>query len=230
MSNNKFYGKILTSNNLLETRLMQFPNHEDLEILLEFLEGRETVLDLGCGTGFTCEYLAKRGKKVTGVEPTEEYVNIANRRIQNFDFKDRLDFHIGDMEGYQPLGNFDAIILPWSVINEIPTRDAQLEILKKYRVYLRPNGLLYIDTIYIPEECRRPFVIEDPVSGRRFELIDDEFNIRIEHTERGFHIIKCNTPSGWESIFDLAGYDTVVSCGYECPNRTKRLVIIGYKS
>ncbi len=75
------------------------------------------------------------------------------------------------MEGYQPQNNFDAVIFLWSAISEIATKEVQLEILKKYRVYLRPNGLLYIDI----EESRRPF------AGRRFELINDEFNVRIKH-------------------------------------------------
>lgn len=228
MSNNKFYGKILTSDNLLETRLIQFPNHEDLEILLGFLEDRKTVLDLGCGTGFTCEYLAKRGKKVTGIELTEDYIIAAKRRVRDLDIIDRLDFQIGNMEKYQPQSNFDAIIFLWSVINEITTKDAQLELLKKYKTYLRPNGLLYIDTIYIPEESQRPFIIEDPISGRIFELINDEFNIRIKHHDRGSHIIRCDTPSGWDNMFNLAGYDTI-SCGYKCPNETKRLVVAGIR-
>jgi 2-polyprenyl-3-methyl-5-hydroxy-6-metoxy-1,4-benzoquinol methylase len=96
MSDNKYYGQILTSDNLLEIRLRHFPNHEDLEILLGFLEDRETVLDLGCGTGFTCEFLAKCGKNVTGVEPTEEYIIGAKRRVQDLDFAGRLNFQIGD--------------------------------------------------------------------------------------------------------------------------------------
>lgn len=226
MSNNKFYGDIVTSDNLSEIRLTQFPNHEDLEILLGFLEDRETVLDLGCGTGFTCEYLAKHGKKVTGVEPSNDYVNVAKRRIIDLDFADRLDFQIGEMEGYQPQNNFDAVIFLWSAISEITTKEVQLEILKKYRSYLRPNGLLYIDTIYIPEESRR-FVIEDPVTGRIFELINDEFNVRIKHPERGSHIIRCDTPSGWKNMFKLAGYNIVIQCGYQCPNGIRRLVVAG---
>ena len=227
MSSNRFYGQTLSSDNLLETRLMQFPNHEDIEILLGFLEGRETVLDLGCGTGFTCERLAECGKKVTGVEPTEEYVLVAARRVQDFDFVDRLNFQVGDMEGYQSQSNFDAVILMWSVINEIPTKEAQLEMLRKYKTFLKPNGLLYIDTIYIPEESRQPFSFEDPVSGRRFELINDEFDVRIKHPEGGSHIVRCDTPSGWENMFNLAGYNPVISCGYQCPNGIRRLVVAG---
>ncbi len=65
MSDNKYYGQILTNGNLLEIRSRHFPNYEDLEVLRGFLEDRETVLDLGCGTGFTCEFLVKCGKKVT---------------------------------------------------------------------------------------------------------------------------------------------------------------------
>ncbi len=226
MSINKYYGQILTSDNLLEIRLRHFPNHEDLEILLGFLEDRETVLDLGCGTGFTCEFLAKCGKNVTGVEPTEEYIIDAKIRVQDLDFADRLDFQIGDMEGEQTQNSFDAVIFMWGVINEAPTRDAQLEILKKYRSYLKPNGLLYIDTIYIPEEFRPPFVIfEDPVS--RFELIDDEFNVRVKHPGRESHIIRCNIPSGWKNMFNLAGYNTVILCGYKCADGIRRLVVVG---
>ncbi len=225
MSSNKYYGQILTSDNLLEIRLRHFPNYEDLEILLGFLEGRETVLDIGCGPGFTCEHLAKCGKKVTGVEPTEDYITSAKRRVRDL-FADKLDFQGGNIEEYQPQSNFDAVILMWSVINEVPTRETQLEILIKYRAYLKPNGLLYIDTIYIPEESQQPYVIfEDPCN--RFELIDNEFNIRVGHPGRESHIIRCDTPSGWENMFNLAGYDTVILCGYKCADGIKRLVVVG---
>lgn len=229
MSDNKYYGQTLTSDNLLEIRLRHFPNYEDLEILLGFLKDRETVLDVGCGTGFTCEFLAKYGKKVTGVEPTEEYIISAKRRMQYLDFTGRIDFQIGDMERYHTQNNFDAVIFMWSVINEVTTRDAQLEILKKYRSYLRPKGLLYIDTIYISEEIRPPFVIfEDHVS--RFELIDNEFNIKVKHPGRESHIIRCNIPSGWKNMFDLAGYDNVILCGYKCADGIRRLIVAGCAS
>ncbi len=227
MPNNKFYGQIVTSDKLLETRLAQFPNHEDLEILLEFLKGREIILDIGCGTGFTCEYLAKCGKKVTGLDSTEDYIIEAKRRLLDIDIADRLAYQIGKMEGYKPQSSFDAIIFLWSAICEISTKDVQLEILKKYRYYLKPNGLLYIDTIYIPEEARQPYVIEDQISGRKFELINDEFNIRIKHPERRSHIIRCDSPSGWKNMFNLAGYNTIVQCGYKCPNSIRRLVVAG---
>ncbi|MBA2394746.1 MAG: methyltransferase domain-containing protein [Ktedonobacteraceae bacterium] len=37
----------------------------------------KTILDAGCGQGYLCRLLARKGAKVTGIEPAESWFNYA---------------------------------------------------------------------------------------------------------------------------------------------------------
>ena len=69
---------------------------------------RAQVLDVGCGPGWLSEFLARCGYAVTGVDVSEDMVEIARRRIA------AIDRPIG--QGIEPLAEFHAMPVldaPW---------------------------------------------------------------------------------------------------------------------
>ncbi len=45
----------------------------------------ESVIDVGCGTGALCSVLSGQGFKVTGLDPAQKMLRIAERKLQNKD-------------------------------------------------------------------------------------------------------------------------------------------------
>src|SRR5919202_4898412 len=70
---------------------------------------RAQILDVGCGPGWMSELLARCGYWVTGIDISEDMVEIARRRVE------RIPDQVAD--GLDPLAEFHAMEvteLPWS--------------------------------------------------------------------------------------------------------------------
>ena len=67
------------------------------------------VLDVGCGGGYTCEFLAQRGAIVTGIEPSAACIEVAKRHAAAMGLA--IDYHEGEGESL-PLqcDRFDIVI------------------------------------------------------------------------------------------------------------------------
>lgn len=67
----------------------------------------QRVLDVGCGTGLTLQWLAQNGHQVTGVEPSRELVRYAQKKLP-----DRISVHQGFAEDLPFSDNeFDTVTL-----------------------------------------------------------------------------------------------------------------------
>ena len=91
------------------------------------------VLDLGCGTGWTSYFLAKRGYEVTGVDIAEDFITLAR---QNRDKLDNLRFRVADYESLTYEDEFDAAVFFDSLHH---AEDERLALAQAYRA-LRPGG------------------------------------------------------------------------------------------
>jgi trans-aconitate methyltransferase len=87
-----------------------FKYGEDLVDLLDPKPG-ERILDLGCGTGYLTNLIAKRGSAVTGIDNSEDMIIKAKKEYPQIDFEvmSATDFHFDE--------KFDAIfsnaVLHW---------------------------------------------------------------------------------------------------------------------
>ncbi len=70
-------------------------------LLDQLLEGEKTILDMGCGTGYGVWYLASRGHKVVGYDPSKKAIGWARKHFNhpNTSFTDSV----------WDLGKFDVI-------------------------------------------------------------------------------------------------------------------------
>jgi SAM-dependent methyltransferase len=101
------------------------------------LPGRAAVLEVGCGTGPVCRYLATLPgvASVTGIDPSPLFVDRARA------LDPELDFRIGDARALAfPDAAFDAVVFHTSLCH-VP--EAERALAEAHRV-LRPDGRLAV--------------------------------------------------------------------------------------
>ena len=143
----------------------------------ELLKGCH-VLDLGCGAGRDCYAIAQMvGENgfVTGVDMTDEQLNVANQHIEyhraKFGYqKANTHFLKGYIEKLDELNikdNSIDVVISNCVINLCPDKEAVLQ--EVYRI-LKPGGEIYFSDVYadkrVPAELRAdPLLYGECLSG-----------------------------------------------------------------
>lgn len=100
------------------------------------------VLDVGCGGGFTCEFLAARGAQVTGIDQSAACIEAASRHANEVDLK------ISYQQGYAeelPFQNaaFDVVVC----VDVLEHVEDVGEVIAQMSRVLKPNGWFCFDTI-----------------------------------------------------------------------------------
>ena len=100
------------------------------------------VLDVGCGGGFSSEFMAAKGVVVSGIDQSAKCIQAAQKHAESNGFK--IDYRQAVAEKI-PYGNatFDAVVCV-DVLEHVD--NVEQVILEVYRV-LKPNGLFLFDTI-----------------------------------------------------------------------------------
>jgi len=96
------------------------------------------ILDAGCGNGYLCRMLARRGAKVVGVDLAPGWIEMARSREPELG----IEYHVGSI-AHTPFladGSFEAVV---SVCVLTDTRDYGEALGEMYRV-LAPGGILAI--------------------------------------------------------------------------------------
>ncbi|MFH0955220.1 MAG: methyltransferase domain-containing protein [Candidatus Micrarchaeota archaeon] len=105
----------------------------------------KTILDLGCGTGKNCFFLAKKGFTVYGIDSSPTAVRIAARQLKGKQNK-KIRLKQSDMTKIPfKKGSFDAVIC-YRVIYHGTIKQIRKAIREVYRV-LKPNGLFALNLI-----------------------------------------------------------------------------------
>ena len=115
---------------------------------------RAQVLDVGCGPGWMSEFLARCGYWVTGIDISEDMVEIARLRVS------RIPEQVGD--GVDPFAEFHAMPvreMPWTdrfdaaiLYDTMHHFDDELETLRVILRTLVPGGMIYIREGARPEQ------------------------------------------------------------------------------
>ena len=75
------------------------------------LQGDETVLEVGAGSGYQAAVLSKLAKKVVGIEIIPELVANAKRVLESLGI-DNVELHCGDgRKGWPPSAPYDGIVV-----------------------------------------------------------------------------------------------------------------------
>lgn len=100
----------------------------------------KTVFDLGCGNGSTANALANQGYSVSGVDPSEEGIKLANQKFPNADL--RTGSAYDDLESI--FGRSSAVISMEVVEHVYAPRDY----ITTVKSLIAPGGVAIISTPY----------------------------------------------------------------------------------
>jgi len=125
---------IRTLKNLVPGRLGWFEKHIDWS--------GKSVLDVGCAGGFMAEALAKKGARVTGIDPAERAIAAARSHARDAGLAVRYDTGVGEDLPYAEM-HFDAVVCV-DVLEHV--QDLRMVLGEIARV-LKPGGRFLFDTI-----------------------------------------------------------------------------------
>lgn len=109
---------------------------------------RNTILDLGCGTGTLTELLARRGYDMIGVDNAQEMLQIAIEKRE----RSGLDilYLLQDMRELELYGTVGAVVSVCDSLNYLLTEKDIVQTFERVNNYLYPQGLFIFDfnTVY----------------------------------------------------------------------------------
>lgn len=109
---------------------------------------RNTVLDLGCGTGTLTELLAREGYDMIGVDNAEEMLRIAMEKRE----RSGLDilYLLQDMRELELYGTVGAVVSVCDSLNYLLDEEDIVQTFSRVNDYLYPQGIFVFDfnTVY----------------------------------------------------------------------------------
>lgn len=109
---------------------------------------RNTILDLGCGTGTLTELFARKGYDMIGIDNSQEMLQIA------MDKRDRSGLDIlylmQDMRSFELYGAVGAVISVCDSLNYLTDEEDMVQTFRLVNNYLFPEGIFLFDfnTVY----------------------------------------------------------------------------------
>ena len=171
------------------------------------VEPDSTILDVGCGVGFTPVYLARRyGCRVMGVDLHESMIERARERARREGLEDRVAFRQADMQDL-PFedGLFDAVIAE-SVVAFVPDK---LRGLRECMRVTRPGGYVgFTEATWLRDPAMEQRTYLSTTLGDNFETY---------------------TVDGWRALIASAGLENVhaevreISIRREAKGRLQRI-------
>lgn len=109
---------------------------------------RNSILDLGCGTGTLTELLAKKGYDMIGVDNAQEMLQIAMEKRE----KSGLDilYLLQDMREFELYGTVGAVVSVCDSLNYLLEEEDIIQTFRQVNNYLYPQGIFVFDfnTVY----------------------------------------------------------------------------------
>jgi len=135
-----------------ERRIAATP--EQVRKVLKLTKPRgKKVLDLCCGPGRCSIVLAKKGFKVTGVDRTRFFLDVARERAETT--KVKVEWIQQDMRDFVRPKAFDLVLNLWTSFGYFDDPNEDLRVLRNIHKSLRPGGVCLIDVI--GRECVAKF-------------------------------------------------------------------------
>jgi cyclopropane fatty-acyl-phospholipid synthase-like methyltransferase len=120
----------------------------DSEKVIAFIKESEVkgkyLLDIACGTGSTLRYFSDKGYNVTGIDISENMLNIARKKLPNARFENI------DMAKFEVNKSFDAITCLYDSVNHLLSFNEWESFFNKSYKHLKEGGIFIFDinTLY----------------------------------------------------------------------------------
>jgi SAM-dependent methyltransferase len=150
------------------------------------LEPGAEVLDLACGHGRIANRLAAQGARVTGLDATPLFLELARRDADGR--RVEVEYVEGDMRELPWESRFDAV-LNWFTAFGYQDDDELRSILAGVRRALRPDGRFALETLSLPALMER---------FRPFEVTERDGDFLLEL--RGFDTIRSRSETEYVAI------------------------------
>lgn len=132
----------------------------DIDIYAALVEGRGTVLELGCGSGRVSQALAERGLTVTGVDLAPAMLNKAKHRRRQASpaVARRLRYRLADMAALDLPDRFDLVLAPYFGLAhlDLPAQQRCFTVIARH---LAPDGLA---VLHLPVAARMAEPLKTP--------------------------------------------------------------------
>ena len=127
-----------------------------------------TVLELGCGTGRILVPLARAGFKVTGVDRSDDMLDLCGRKLasENGEVRSRAKLVKADIRGLELDGRFDLVIAPCNLMCCFVESGDAMKVLRAARKHLKDSGVFILDNS-IPDV---PFMVKTNRVPRTFDF------------------------------------------------------------
>lgn len=111
----------------------------EVDFLMNFIESKDTIIDIGCGTGIHASLIAKKSFEVDGLDLNKEMLEVAKSRLPNANLyiQNILDINIDK--------KYDVIISMFAVMNHLKDTDELERCLLNLKNILNENGKIIID-------------------------------------------------------------------------------------
>jgi len=118
-----------------EHRSKDLMEKEYLDLIIQSIPSRGTILDLGCGTGEPlAKFFIERGYQVTGIDGSQKMIDFCQKRFSNG------HFFVKDMRGLNLAQKFDAVIA-WDSFFHLNHED-QRSMFPIFEAHIKPSGIL----------------------------------------------------------------------------------------
>lgn len=204
----------------------------------------QSILDLYCGYGRHAIELAKQGFSVTGLDATQDFLDIAVQKAKEANVI--ITFEQKDMRELNYYSQFAAVINMFAAFGYF-SDDENANIIKKVAQALQPGGLFLIDLLNrdwmvrnnLNRYWRHPsgeyvlsykVQLENGIATMKRQLINQITGAKIQYE----FVLRAYSLPEMQNIFTSSGLDIVATYGgfdgRPYSSETPRMIILGKKN
>tara|TARA_Y100000741_G_scaffold364383_1_gene355226 strand:+ start:3825 stop:4655 length:831 start_codon:yes stop_codon:yes gene_type:complete len=139
--NTELWTTIYKEKNLLPLIIQQREENVINFIKSLNLKNNAKILDLGCGTGLTCEKLIKMGFNVVGLDCSKKMIDEAKKNCNFTEFNGNYEFDICDAENLSLESNTFDVVIAMGLVEYL---NLDIQAIKEMKRVVKKGGYLII--------------------------------------------------------------------------------------
>jgi len=119
---------------------------EDIQFYNFFINQKEKVLELGCGSGRITHLLADNCLEITGIDISQDMIDLAEQKSSS-----KIKYFCEDMTSFNLPHLFNTIIIPYNTLNLLGNKQSIIKCLRLCKKHLAEHGKLLVH-LYHPDK------------------------------------------------------------------------------